>query len=80
MNTNTLAVKKQTASLVWLVDYSGEVVSEMPAGNRDSDGRWLKKHVSLNVAPRMHTSADVAMAEAFGVDCDELFAGRSDKR
>lgn len=68
-NYTVETVKPQAVPMVWMVDYStGELVNDIPAGNRDSDGRFLRQHVELNVAQRVHTAADEAMAERYGVD------------
>lgn len=77
-NYTVETVKTQPVPMVWLVDYStGELVNEARTGERSSDGKFLVKHGKLNQKVAMHSSEDVAMAEAFNCDADELFAGRS---
>lgn len=77
-NNNTTVTKPQAIPMVWMVDYStGELVNEARTGERSSDGRFLVKHGKLNQKVAVHSSEDVAMAEAFNCDADEIFAGRS---
>lgn len=55
-------------NMQWVVE---PVLTE---AKRDSDGRFLKRHVKLAAAPKAQSAANVAMASAFGVDASELFA------
>lgn len=61
-NFNTTQTKTQAILPVWMVDYSAEVVSEVRTEDRSSDGKWLKKHVKLNVIAKVHTAGDATLA------------------
>lgn len=66
MNTiNSTAIKTAAQSLVWMVDYSGELVNETRTEARSSDGKWLKRNVKLNAKRRSSDFNEMLAAEAF---------------
>lgn len=56
---------KTAQSLVWLVDYSSELVNESRTENRSADGKWLKKNVKLNAKRRSSDFNEMLAAESF---------------
>ena len=56
---------KTAQSLVWLVDYSGELVNESRTESRSSDGKWLKRNVKLNAKRRSSDFNEMLAAESF---------------
>lgn len=72
-NLNITTTKTQAP--VWMLDYSAPLVNEPRTGRRSADGKFLKLHVKLEQPAKVQSAANVAMAELFGVDANELFAG-----
>jgi hypothetical protein len=60
---------------VWMVDYSAPLVNEQRTGRRSADGKFLKLHVKLEQPTKVQSASNLAMAELFGVNADEIFAG-----
>lgn len=56
---------KTAQSLVWMVDYSGELVNESRTGERSADGKWLKRNVKLNAKRRSSDFNEMLAEEAF---------------
>lgn len=56
---------KTAQSLVWMVDYSGELVNESRTGTRSADGKWLKRNVKLNAKRRSSDFNEMLAAESF---------------
>ncbi len=72
--TTTTIETPKTVIAPWFVDCSGELVNEVRTEERSADGKWLKQHVKLNVAVKVHSASDVALAAKFDCDSDMLFA------
>lgn len=65
MQINTTTTTAQSQSLVWLVDYSGELVNETRTGTRSADGRYLKRNCKLNAKRRTSDFNEMLADEAF---------------
>jgi hypothetical protein len=74
MNNLNITTPK-TQAPVWMLDYSSELVNENRTGKRDSSGKFLKLHVELEQPAKVQSASNLAMAELFGIDADEIFAG-----
>lgn len=61
----TVQTATQAPALVWLVDYSGELVNEARTGTRSSDGRFLKKHCKLNAKRRTDDFNEMLAQESY---------------
>lgn len=75
-NYTPTTTTKSTAKMTWMVDYSGELVNESRTGKRDSSGKFLRQHVSMEQPVAKFSSSDVELASRFGADVDEIFMGR----
>jgi len=60
----------------WYVATDWTVEPELTEAKRDSDGRFLRQNVKLETVVRVQSASNVEMANLYGVDADELFAGR----
>lgn len=73
-NTSATTRKPVVNNMVWLVDMSGELVNEKRDERRSSDGRFLKVNCKMEMPVKRHSPVNTALAAAYGVDADELFA------
>lgn len=55
----------QSQQVVWMVDYSGELVNEARTGERSCDGKWLKRNVKLTTKRRSSDFNEMLAAESF---------------
>jgi hypothetical protein len=51
--------------MVWMVDYSAEIVNEVRTGTRSADGKWLKRNVKLTTKRRTSDFNEMLAQESF---------------
>lgn len=82
LNTNNSTTNKDILSIPWVVPQSSGTpeynrAARMDAnrtGERDADGRYLKRNCKLGGKVKVQSASNVAMAAAYGCEVDELFA------
>lgn len=67
LNTQNTTVQTatQAPSMIWMLDYSGELVNETRTGKRDSSGQFLKRNVKLTTKRRSSDFNEMLAAESY---------------
>jgi hypothetical protein len=68
MNTQqntTVKTTTQAPAMVWMVDYSAEIVNEVRTGTRSADGKWLKRNVKLTTKRRTSDFNEMLAQESY---------------